>query len=228
MDPFSSDKPRLVVGPGTIDRLGELVDELAGRRVLVVTDPGVRVSCGVDRVVTSLDNVDVTIFDQVIENPTDACVDRCVEVARQAEVDLLIGFGGGSAMDTAKGCNFVLTNGGRIHDYWGVGKATRPLLPLIAVPTTAGTGSECQSFALVSDAATHRKMACGDPKALPAVSLLDPNLTVTQPRAVAANTGIDAISHAVETAVTTRRTDQSFDVRPSGNSRTNAAMPMVT
>jgi len=210
MDPKYPDKPRLIVGPGVVDRLGEIVADLGGRRVLLVTDPGVRAACHVDRATRSLSDAAVTIFDEVIENPTDACVDACAAAARGAEVDLIVGFGGGSAMDTAKGANFVLTNGGRIHDYWGIGKATAPLLAMVAVPTTAGTGSECQSFALISDRETHRKMACGDPKALPAVAMLDPELTITQPPTVAANTGIDAISHAVETAVTTRRTDQSF------------------
>jgi len=92
-----------------------------------------------------------------------------------------------------------------MEDYWGRGKATRPMLPLIAVPTTAGTGSECQSYALISQEATHAKMACGDPKAAPRVAILDPELTRTQPRAVAAATGLDALSHAVESAVTTAR-----------------------
>ena len=67
-------------------------------------------------------------------------------------------------MDTAKGCNFILTNGGKMTDYWGIGKASKPMLPLIAIPTTAGTGSECQSFALISEDQTHKKMACGDSK----------------------------------------------------------------
>ena len=95
-------------------------------------------------------------------------------------------------MDCAKGINFLLSNGGRMQDYWGIGKATRPMLPMIAVPTTAGTGSETQSFALISDAETHVKMACGDKKASFRVALLDPALTVTQPPRVTALTGIDA------------------------------------
>src|SRR5206468_8682643 len=85
----------------------------------------------------------------------------------------------------------------------------KEMLPLIAIPTTAGTGSECQSFALIADEETHNKMACGDPKAAPRVALLDPMLTVSQPRGVAACTGIDAISHAVETAVTRKRNELS-------------------
>lgn len=108
-------------------------------------------------------------------------------------------------MDTAKGCNFVLTNGGRIQDYWGVGKATKPMLPLIAIPTTAGTGSECQSAALIVDEQTHQKMACLDPKAAARIAILDPTLTISQPVRVTACTGIDALAHALETAVTKKR-----------------------
>jgi alcohol dehydrogenase len=121
-------------------------------------------------------------------------------------VDLLVGLGGGSCLDTAKGCNFILTNGGRMQDYRGVGKATRPMLPLIAIPTTAGTGSECQCAALIIDEATHQKMACLDPKAAAAVALLDPTLTLSQPPSVTSHTGVDALTHALETAVTRRRT----------------------
>jgi alcohol dehydrogenase len=133
-------------------------------------------------------------------------VDACVKaVAREFQADIIIGLGGGSSMDTAKGCNFILTNGGRMHDYWGTGKATKPMLPLIAIPTTAGTGSECQSYALISDAETHVKMACGDPKAAAKAAILDPELTISQPQRVTVCTGIDALSHALETAVTKKR-----------------------
>ena len=92
-----------------------------------------------------------------------------------------------------------------MRDYWGVGKATAEMLPMIAVPTTSGTGSELQSFALISDSETHVKMACGDPKACCRIAVLDPILTMTQPAQVTALTGIDALSHAVETWVTTKR-----------------------
>jgi alcohol dehydrogenase len=113
-------------------------------------------------------------------------------------------------MDTAKGCNFVLSNGGKMSDYWGVGKAKKPMYPLIAIPTTAGTGSECQSFALISDDQTHKKMACGDKKALPRVTILDPELTLSQPSSVTASTGVDALAHALESAVTKKRNKNSI------------------
>ncbi len=200
-------RTRIVFGRGAIDRLGELVREFGGTRILLATDPGIVAAGHVQRAEDSLAAAGLCVarFDQVCENPSTEVVDACLAVARSAKIDFLVGLGGGSSMDTAKGCNFLLTNGGRMDDYWGVGKAARPMLPLIAVPTTAGTGSECQSFALITHPKTHAKMACGDPKAAALAAILDPELTLTQPHAVAAATGMDALSHALETAVTLRR-----------------------
>lgn len=204
-------RTRLVFGVDSLERIGELARELGGRHALLVTDKGIVSAGHPARAIGFLEaaGLHVTPFDDVHENPTTADVARCVEVAKAAKIDLIIGLGGGSSMDTAKGSNFILTNGGRMQDYWGVGKATKPMLPLIAVPTTAGTGSECQSFALISDEGTHQKMACGDPKAAAQVAILDPLLTVSQPAGVTACTGVDALAHAVETAVTKRRTPLS-------------------
>jgi alcohol dehydrogenase len=201
-------RTRLVFGRETLEQVGPLARDLGGRRALLVTDKGIVAAGHPARATSSLEaaGLQVTIFDDVHENPTTADVARCVEIARAAEIDLIVGLGGGSSMDTAKGCNFILTNGGEMKDYWGVGKATKPMLPLIAIPTTAGTGSECQSFALISDEQTHQKMACGDPKAAAKVAILDPLLTVSQPARVTAVTGIDAIAHAIESAVTRKRT----------------------
>lgn len=205
-------RTRLVFGIGAVDRLGELCREYGAGRVLLVTDAGLVAAGHAEHAHQSLDaaGLESVVYDGVRENPTTRDVEACVEVARAASIDVIVGFGGGSSMDTAKGCNFVLTNGGRMRDYAGIGKARSPMLPLIAVPTTAGTGSECQSFALIADETTHQKMACGDPKAAPRIAVLDPALTVSQPRAVTAVTGIDAIAHAVETAVTKKRTEMSW------------------
>lgn len=130
-------------------------------------------------------------------------------------------------MDTAKGCNFIFTNGGQIKDYWGTGKAGRPMLPLIAIPTTGGTGSECQSFALITDESTHQKMACGDSKAAARIAILDPRLTVSQPPRVTACSGIDAIAHAVETAVTKAQTPLSLVFSRESFRLTMAGLPRV-
>jgi alcohol dehydrogenase len=154
--------------------------------------------------------LEVAVFEGVHVNPTTDDVETGLIFAQTIGPDLIVGLGGGSSMDCAKAINFILTNGGRMQDYWGVGKATRPMLPMIAVPTTAGTGSETQSFALICDAQTHDKMACGDKKAAFRIALLDPKLTVTQPAQITAVTGIDATSHALETFVTARRNPLSL------------------
>ncbi len=200
-------RTRLIFGAGSVERVGELARELGGRSVLIVTDAGIVTAGHAQRVEHSLQaaGLGVVIYDRVRENPTTKDVESCVSVAKQAGIDLFIGLGGGSSMDTAKGANLILTNGGRIHDYWGVGKAAGPMLPLIAIPTTAGTGSECQSAALIADEQTHQKMACLDPKIAARIAILDPALTLSQPPRVTACTGIDAIAHAVETAVTRKR-----------------------
>ncbi len=204
-------RTRIVFGVNAVARVGEIVRELGARKILLVTDPGLAAAGHEKHVLQSLaaDGVHAVVFDRVHENPTTRDVDACLAVARAAGIEAIIGLGGGSSMDTAKGCNFLLTNGGQMKDYWGVGKATKPMLPLIAIPTTAGTGSECQSAALIADEATHQKMACLDPKAAARVAILDPALTVSMPPRVAACTGIDAIAHAVETAVTKKRTPLS-------------------
>jgi len=198
---------RVMFGAGTIRQLGQIAAELGGKRVLLVSDAHLVAVGHVERAIQSLRGaaLDPLLFDHAEENPTTRTVNECAEFARDSKIDLIVGLGGGSSMDCAKGCNFILTNGGRMQDYWGTGKATKPMLPMIAVPTTAGTGSEAQSFALIADEQTHLKMACGDKKAAARVAILDPELTVTMPASVSSATGIDAISHAVETYVTTRR-----------------------
>jgi alcohol dehydrogenase class IV len=204
-------RTRLIYGPGTIERVGELTLGLMSKKILLVTDKGIVAAGHADRVRKNLEasGLQVVMFADAQENPTTSSVEACVAVARAAGIDAIIGLGGGSAMDTAKGCNFLLTNGGRMQDYWGVGKARSPMLPFIAIPTTAGTGSECQSAALIIDEQTHQKMACLDPKAAARIAILDPMLTLSQPTQIAAFTGMDAIAHAVETAVTTKRNELS-------------------
>jgi alcohol dehydrogenase len=200
-------RTRIVFGVNAVDRVGTLARKIGAKRVLLVTDPGIVAAGHAARARNALESagLDVTFYDKAKENPTTQCVDACVTVAKAAGIDTIIGLGGGSSMDTAKGCNFLLTNGGRMQDYWGVGKARRPMLPLIAIPTTAGTGSECQSAALIVEEQTHQKMACLDPKAAARIAILDPTLTLSQPLRVTACTGIDALAHALETAVTKKR-----------------------
>jgi alcohol dehydrogenase len=190
-------------GCGIAEQLGEMVRELGCKRPLVVTDAGLAKAGHLEKVLSSLRaaGAQPAAYSEVLENPDTLVVAAVVAAAQAAEADCFIGLGGGSSMDAAKGANFILTNGGRIHDYKGHGLAKLPMLPFIAVPTTSGTGSECQSYALISDAETHVKMACGDPKAAARIAVLDPLLTLTQPPMVTRLTGIDALTHALESAV---------------------------
>jgi alcohol dehydrogenase len=214
MQPFDyQPRTRVIFGPGSMGRLGEVARALGGRRVLVVSDPGIVAAGYGARAMELLQaraaGIEAFLFDGVEENPTTRHVESGRQFAAERSIDLIVGLGGGSSMDCAKGINFLLTNGGKMADYWGTGKASHPMLPLIAIPTTAGTGSEAQSFALIADEQTHQKMACGDRKATAAVAILDAELTLTQPAQVTADTGIDAVSHALETWVTNRRSPVS-------------------
>jgi alcohol dehydrogenase len=213
MQPFDfQPRTRIVFGPGKVETLGELASELGARRALVVSDPGVVAAGHTAKGMAALARagIEAHLFEEVHENPTTEDVAAGVKLARRYDPEVLIAIGGGSSMDCCKGINFVFTNDGEVKDYWGVGKALKAMLPMIAVPTTAGTGSETQSFALISDAKTHVKMACGDKKASCRIAVLDPELTVSQPPRVTALTGIDAVSHALETFVTSRRNPVSL------------------
>ena len=208
MQPFDyQPRTRVIFGAGSLERLGEAARSLGSTCALVVSDPGIVATGYTGRAVEGLEAAGLKAFEftDVEKDPTTRHVEAGVAVAGDRQIDLIVGLGGGSSMDCAKGINFLFTNGGKMADYWGVGKATKPMLPLIAVPTTAGTGSEAQSFALIAHEETRQKMACGDSKAAPSVAVLDPDLTVTQPPEVTAVTGIDAITHAVETWVTKSR-----------------------
>jgi alcohol dehydrogenase len=203
-------KQTLLFGTGCSQRVGEFAKTL-GSHALVVTDPGIMTAGHPQKILDSLHQAGIKtfLFDGSVENPSDSSVQACALKASAIAVDVVIGVGGGSSLDTAKGANFILTNGGSMKDYWGVGKATKSLLPMIAIPTTAGTGSECQSYALISDDQTKRKMACGDPSALPRITLLDPELTRSQPNSVCMATAMDALAHTLESAVCNKRNPSS-------------------
>ena len=208
IEPFASrPSPKLVFGPGMLRELPACVREVGGSAVFLVSDTGIVRAGHVERARQFLENagIDVFLYDHSHENPTEADAVTCRDAAQGKKFDCIVALGGGSSMDTAKACNFLLTNGGAMRDYHGYGKATQPMLAFIAIPTTAGTGSECQSYALVSRDDTHEKMACGDPKARARIAILDPDLTETQPRSVATLTGLDALAHALESAVSTKR-----------------------
>lgn len=205
---------RLVVGSGSLARLGDLARELGGTRTLLVSDPGLVATGFPARAEELLASAGVAcrLFQDFSENPSTDHVAAGVAEAADFRPDLIVALGGGSSMDCAKGINFVHSFGGSMHDYHGRGRAgldRGPMLPSLAVPTTAGTGSETQSFALISDAATGAKMACGDPRAAFRIAILDVELTLTQPDRVTSLTGVDAVSHALESYVSTAATPAS-------------------
>ena len=205
---------RVLFGDGTIDQLGALARELGFGRTLLVADSGLVKAGHHDHARTSLAaaGVETVDFDDFGPNPDADMLEAGRRRAARERIDSIVGLGGGSSLDCAKGINFLLTQGGTIHDFHGYGKASKPMLPMIGVPTTAGTGSEAQSYALISDPQTHKKMACGDPKAAFRAVILDPRLTLTQPAAVTAAAGYDAIAHAVESYVCTARNPASIEM----------------
>lgn len=212
MLPFDFEpRTRVVFGQGTLSRLGQLAKDLGFRRTILVADRGVVDAGHVRTAMRLLEHAGVAAaaFHDFAVNPDSAMVEAGRAFAAPFNPDSLIGLGGGSSLDCAKGINFLLTNAGTMSDYRGYGKPGTPLLPMIGVPTTAGTGSEAQSYAVIADAETHMKMACGDRSAAVRVAILDPTLTATAPRRVTAVAGIDAIAHAVETSVTTKRSPLS-------------------
>ncbi|MGA2133703.1 MAG: iron-containing alcohol dehydrogenase [Bryobacteraceae bacterium] len=201
-------RTRVLFGDSRFAELGGLAQSLGFRRTLLVSDPGLAAT-GYPAQALAMLGAHAQLFDRFSPNPDTEMVDAGRVLAAAHNIDSIVALGGGSSLDCAKGINFVLTNGGNMRDYWGFGKAACPMLPMIAVPTTAGTGSEAQSYALISDAETHVKMACGDPRAAFRAAILDPLLTCSQPRTVTATAGYDALSHAVESYVTTKRSPAS-------------------
>ena len=203
--PFSYHNPTAIeFGWGALARLPELVRSVGGRRALVVGDPGVAKAGLVDRVVAALGStVPVTTFTDVESDPDARSVDAGVQLARSKDCDFIIGVGGGSAMDVAKAIGIMLTNPGNIRDYAGMGKVGKPGAPVIAIPTTSGTGSELTIWSVLSDAERKLKFGVGSVQNCARIALLDPELTMSLPPAITAATGIDALTHALESYVNT-------------------------
>jgi alcohol dehydrogenase len=204
----------IVRGEGALGRIGELAKELGFSRALLVADPGVANAGYLNQAHAFLEQagIEAIEFIEFGPNPDAAMVEAGHLFTKGKRIDSIIGIGGGSSLDCAKGINFLLTQGGRMQDFQGYGKASKPMLPMIGVPTTAGSGSEAQSYAIISDPVTHKKMACGDPQAAFRAVILDPRLTLTQPPSVTAAAGYDAIAHALESFVCTRRNPRSREL----------------
>jgi alcohol dehydrogenase len=202
--------PRLVCGAGCLSELPKLV---SGRQSLALfTDSGLRSAGHPQRAVALLEGSGhkVAVFDSTEENPDSLHVEKARDFISTVRPEVIVALGGGSSMDIAKAANLIHSCGGRVGDFHGYGKATGPLLPMVGIPTTTGTGSEAQSYAVIVDRQTHLKMACGNQGMLFGTVILDPELALSQPRSVAAVTALDAISHSLEAAVTTARNPLSL------------------
>ena len=199
--PFDFSLPtRIHFGAGARHRLPGALRDCQSRNVLVVTDKGVMNSGLVTPLIEKLSHLglSVTVFDDVRANPTEQTVNRAAMLARHQEVDTILAIGGGSSLDTGKGVAAVLLNNGNILDFEGQDKVEPPTPPVLAIPTTAGTGSEVTSWAVITDTKNRFKAGIGSRHLAPTVALLDPELTLSLPRSLTASTGIDALTHAIE------------------------------
>jgi len=190
-------------GPGNLAKLPGFVRQLGGKRVLVVGDPGVKAAGIVERVLSTLNaaDIDAVAFTEVESDPAVQSVTDGIAMARDKSCDLIVGVGGGSALDTAKAIGLMLGNAGTIRDYVGIGKVPHAGAPVIAIPTTSGTGSELTIWSVLSDTDADIKISIGSVYNCPRIGLLDPELTKSLPAKFTAATGMDALTHAIESCV---------------------------
>jgi alcohol dehydrogenase class IV len=200
MSPFTFNTvPSLIVGSGSIARLGEVAAQRLGARVALVTDAGLVKTGLVAQALTILEEagIAVDVFDGVVADPPEDVVLAAIAQAKAFDAQAVIGFGGGSSIDVAKLVALLMRSGEALPEIYGVGIAKGPRLPLLAIPTTAGTGSEVTPISIVTTGA-HEKKGVVSPLLIPDVALLDPDLTLNLPPHVTAATGIDAMVHAIE------------------------------
>jgi alcohol dehydrogenase class IV len=203
---FTYGAPGLKFGVGARHELAHDLGQLGARRVLVVTDPGVAATGAPAEIAEALraDGVEAVVFDRSRVEPTDTSMIEAIEFARaEGPFEAIVAVGGGSSIDTAKAVNLLVTNDGELMDYINapVGRAqapSRPLLPLVAVPTTTGTGSESTTICVLDVVSQHVKTGISHPRLRPTLAVVDPELTLTQPAGVTASAGLDILCHALE------------------------------
>lgn len=185
---------------------GAEATRLGARRALLITDKVLASTGTVDPVILSLREAgtEAVIYDGVNSEPTIAHVQEGLNLLRERGCDILIACGGGSPIDVAKAIRVLATNEGSVEDYMGFNKIMKPGFPLIAIPTTAGTGSEATMVTIITDTSRDVKMLIGSPYLMPSVALVDPNLTLKMPRGLTAATGLDALTHAIEAYVSVK------------------------
>ncbi|MGQ9756659.1 MAG: iron-containing alcohol dehydrogenase [Actinomycetota bacterium] len=189
---------RIIFGVNSVKDVGAEVDHLRCSRAFIVTDKGVEAAGLVEKVQKALGNRFVGIYDECPQDSGYHIANQATEIAREAGADCLVSVGGGSVIDTAKGMAILLKEGGRLEDYSGFQLLTRPQTPHIAIPTTAGTGSEVTYAFVLKDYEKNQKLLYGDDYIIPNTAILDPVMTQTLPPMLTATTGMDALTHAIE------------------------------
>lgn len=196
--------PRLIrLGGGAVQSLGQVITELGLRRPLVVTDRFLASTGSADsmRAALRVDDIDAAVFSDTVADPTTDSLLGGLRAIAEHRADAVIGFGGGSPMDTAKALALLAANGGEMRDYKAPFDNVAAGLPIIAVPTTAGSGSEATRFTVITDSRDQEKMLCAGRAFLPIAAIIDYELTLTMPQRLTADTGVDALTHAIEAFV---------------------------
>ncbi|MGD9143722.1 MAG: iron-containing alcohol dehydrogenase [Dehalococcoidia bacterium] len=198
--------PPIVYGSGAADHIGSELNKLSIKKGLIVTD---KVMTGLpvfDSIIKALETSDIrySVYDGVATEPTCDYVDEGLKACRESDAEFILAVGGGSPIDTSKAISIMMTNPGSIEDYMGAGKVAKDGIPLVAMPTTAGTGSEVTPYTIITDEKTSVKMLISSPKVMPRLAIVDPMLTLSCPPALTAAVGIDALTHAIEAYVSVK------------------------
>jgi len=187
-------------GNGTVNNVGKRAKELGGKKALIITDKGLAQTGILKKVTDSLEQegIPFLVYDEITPNPKDVDCVKAYEQFKDENIDLLLGLGGGSSMDTAKAIGVLFTHEGELKDRYGFNLLERDITPLICIPTTSGTGSEVTTGSVITDTNTKQKEAILDIKLAPKLAIVDPELTLSLPKSITAATGMDALTHAIE------------------------------
>ncbi|MFC7685256.1 iron-containing alcohol dehydrogenase family protein [Ureibacillus sp. GCM10028918] len=205
---------RLLIGENALNQVNDVLKEFGTKNILLVTDKGLTAAGIVDKVVDCIKNsgADITIFNETKPEPTISNFKSALELAKGIDIDLVIGLGGGSAIDLAKAVALLLKHDKEFLEFVGINKVPSPGLPTIMISTTSGTGSEVSKFAVLTDEETHLKSVIASPNIVPTVAVVDPALTYTLPPVITAHTGLDALVHVIEGYLAQRNSNFSNEL----------------